>query len=99
MGTASLNGVSDSLDSDKRVRALRVSQPETQEGQEMKHGKTNWPVLILGCLFWIAFALSTIGFLWNIPGYIEARFCASLLIIWAVWETYDDIHENEGKHQ
>lgn len=65
----------------------------------MKHGKTDWIQLIIGILFWIAFALSTIGFLWNIPGYIEARFCASLLIIWAIWETYDDIQEHKGEHK
>lgn len=65
----------------------------------MKHGKTDWIQLIIGTLFWIAFSLSTIGFLWNIPGYIEARFCASLLIIWAIWEAHDDIQEHKGKHQ
>lgn len=65
----------------------------------MKHGKTDWVQLIIGILFWIAFALSTIGFLWNIPGYIEARFCASLLIIWAIWEAHDDIQDHKGEHK
>lgn len=65
----------------------------------MKHGKTDWIQLIIGILFWIAFALSTIGFLWNIPSYIESRFCASLLIILAIWEAYDDIQDHKGKHK